>query len=656
MIGTILGSRYELIEKVGEGGMAVVYKAKCLLLNRYVAVKILKPEYCNNIEFMNKFKKEAAATASFSHNNIVNIYDVGSEGNINYIVMELVKGKTLKEVIRESAPLKTEDILSISIQIAKALECAHKNNIIHRDIKPHNILVTEDGTVKVTDFGIAKATSSDTITHTNKVIGSAHYFSPEQAKGKVVDNRTDIYSLGIVMYEMATGKVPFDGDSAVVVALKHIQDTITSPKSLVSTIPESLNHLILKATEKEPIRRYNSASDMLVDLKKIQNNTYTIVKPTPMQNEFTKVMDLSDIEPTMYNKNVAKSKNYVDSDDDYDEDEDEDEEYSRSKSSRKKSKNSSKKIWLIGIPITILVVVLGIFAGNILYNFKDGGSKKELKVPTIIGSSVEEGKKAVEELNLKFDIEAEIENEKPKGTIISVTPNEGTIVKKESTVVVTVSAGPKELQVPSEIIGLGKNVAQDYIVNLGLKVGKITEENSEDFEEGTVITTDPKPNTSVKKGDTINIVVSKGTAIKYTRVPDLADINLEAAKQVLQVANLKLGEATPVLTNDKSKDGKIFNQSINPNTKVKHNEAINVNYYKYEDPDAGKVEVPELRGSTPKDIESILKNLGLKLEVNGDKKGLIINQSISPGQKVEKGTTIIVTTQPQDGTDGNESH
>lgn len=651
MIGTILGSRYELIEKIGEGGMAIVYKAKCLLLNRYVAVKILKPEYCNNIEFMNKFKKEAAATASFSHNNIVNIYDVGSEGNINYIVMELVKGKTLKQIIKENAPLKTEDILNISIQIAKALECAHKNNIVHRDIKPHNILVTEDGTVKVTDFGIAKATSSDTITHTNKVIGSAHYFSPEQAKGKVVDNRTDIYSLGIVMYEMATGKVPFDGESAVVVALKHIQDNIIPPKNIINTIPESLNYVILKAVEKEPVRRYISAEEMLFDLRKMQNNTYKINDLNKNHDEFTKVMDLSEIDETIAGDNF-KNKSFYENKD-FKEEYEDDQDYKTMKDRRKKP-NSDKKKWLIGIPITILVIVLGIVTGNMLYNF-NSVDKKELKVPQIIGIEVNEAKKMVEDLGLKFTIQAEEESDKPKGTIIIVTPNEGTTVKKNTEIRVTVSSGPQEIPVP-DVIGYGKSVAQNYIINLGFKIGKITEEYSDTVEEGAVVNTDPKPNTTIKKGDSVDIIVSKGSAIKSTRVPDLKGININDVEQVLKVSGLKLGEATPVETTDKSKDGIIFNQSVNSGIKVKENEKINVNYYKYVDPDEGKVEVPELRGSIPKDIEGILSSKGLKMEINGDKDGLIINQSVSPGQKVDKGTIIVVTTQPQDSNDGGGSN
>lgn len=638
MIGTILGSRYQLLQKIGEGGMAVVYKAKCLLLNRYVAVKILKEEYSNNLEFMNKFRKEAAAAASFSANNIVNIYDVGSDNNINYIVMEFVNGKTLKEVIQERGRLNVDDTLNIGIQIAKALECAHKNNIIHRDIKPHNILVTEDGTVKVTDFGIAKAVSSDTITHTSKVIGSAHYFSPEQAKGKIVDYRTDIYSLGIVLYEMITGKVPFDGDSAVSVALKHIQEPVISPRLIIGSIPESLSNLILKATEKDPIRRYQTVTDLLNDLKKIQNNqSFTIVNSRE-ENEFTRVMDPINIKATA---------------DSYEEDEDEeDDELIKIKKSTAKVDNKKKK-WIIVSVVVILAIVLGISAGKLFTNLPAmGAAKNEVDVPVITGLPKEQGQKNVEDLGLKFVVLSEEKNDKPKGTIIQVFPNEGSKVKKESEVRVRLSAGPGEEELP-DLALLDKNVAQDYIVNLGFKVGKITEENSEEVGQGLVIRSDPGPKSKLKKGDIVNLVISKGSAVKYTKVQDLSNMTVDEASKVLSTSGLKLGDATAVLTDDKAKDGKIFNQSIAPGTKVKENEAVSVNYYKYQDPDAGKITVPKFVGMSVKDAKEMADKLGLDLQANGDDKAIIEKQDKAPGTKVEKGTTITVTVAKKDDKKGD---
>jgi len=628
MIGTILGSRYQLIEKIGEGGMAVVYKAKCLLLNRYVAVKILKEEYSNNFEFMNKFRKEAAAAASFSANNIVNIYDVGSDNNINYIVMELINGKTLKEVIHERGRLSVDDTLSIGIQIAKALECAHKNGIIHRDIKPQNILVTDDGTVKVTDFGIAKAASSDTITHTSKVIGSAHYFSPEQAKGKIVDYRTDIYSLGIVLYEMITGRVPFDGDSAVSVALKHIQEPIISPKLIISNVPDNLSNLILRATEKEPARRYQTSSDILSDLKKIQNNYSFTVMNSKSENDFTRVMDPIDVKTATSNYN----------------NEDIDEEDDDSDIEDKVGIDNKKKRWIIASVVIVLAIVVGIFAGGKFFNaWSDSGENKtEIKVPTIMNQPKADGQKAVEDLGLKFVVLSEEKSEKPKDTIIAVFPNEGTTVKKDSEVRVRISSGPEESELP-DFTKLEKNAAQDYIVNLGLRVGKITEENSEDISQGAVIKSDPAAGTKVKKGDVVNLVISKGSAVKYTRVPDLTGLTIDGAKQVLETSKLKIGDATAVQTDDKSRDGKIFNQSIAPSTKVKEQEVISVNYYKYKDPDEGKITVPDFRDRTYDEAKTLASKLGLKLEVKGNKEGKIVNQSIPADQKVEKDTVISVT-------------
>ncbi|MEG1255243.1 Stk1 family PASTA domain-containing Ser/Thr kinase [Clostridium sp.] len=643
MIGRILGNRYQLVEKIGEGGMAVVYKAKCAILNRFVAVKILKPEYSHNADFMDKFKREALATASFSHNNIVGIYDVGSEENINYIVMELVNGKTLKEYIRENTPLPTDTTLKIAIQIAKALECAHKNRIIHRDIKPHNILITEENVIKVTDFGIAKATSSDTITHTNKVIGSAHYFSPEQAKGKIVDNRTDIYSFGIVIYEMVTGTVPFDGDSAVAVALKHIQDPIISPKTLVATIPESLNNLIIKATQKEVVKRYNNITEMLIDLIRIENNNSYNITPANMDNEFTTIMDVTQIQNNI--KNTKNEKKLVDEDDyeaeDYEEDDEEEDD------DNDNEKTSTWKKVLIIAGAVLLVILLGISAGNLIYNRGDENSiKDELKVPKITGLTVEEAKSAVEKLELSFVVLGEEESDKPAGTIIDVFPAEDTVVKKKSEVRVRVSLGPKELGVP-DVVKLGKSVAQDYIVNLGLKVGAITEEYSEEIAEGAVMKTNPIGGTKVKKGDVVDIVISKGSKIKYAKVPNLINITVKEAEQVLAVSNLKLGTTNAVITDDKSKDGKIFNQSINEGTKVQENEAININYYQYQDPDAGKVEVPNFIGNTVKQAEADAKTAELSIRINGDKNGIVITQGVPAGQKVEKGTIIDITSQSE---------
>ena len=267
MLGKILGGRYELLEKTGGGGMAVVYKAKCHLLKRYVAVKILRPDLVDNEEFVTRFKRESQAAASLSHPNIVNMYDVGQENGTHYIVMEYVDGMTLKEYIRKEGRLTSKEAVRIASQICSALHHAHENNIVHRDIKPQNILINKEGTAKVADFGIARAVTSSTVTMAGaNVIGSVHYFSPEQAKGGYVDKKSDIYSLGIVLYEMVTGVVPFEGDSAISVALKHIQEQVTPPGEINPDVPKSIQYIIQRAIEKNLENRYHDAAEMLHDL------------------------------------------------------------------------------------------------------------------------------------------------------------------------------------------------------------------------------------------------------------------------------------------------------------------------------------------------------------------------------------------------------
>ena len=638
MIGTILGDRYELIEKIGEGGMAEVYKARCLLLNRYVAVKILKEEYTTNAEFMDKFRKEAAATASFSHNNIVNIFDVGVSGKYNYIVMELVNGKTLKQIICDRGSLPYQDVISIGIQIAKALECAHRNGVIHRDIKPHNILVTEDGTVKVTDFGIAKASNSDTITHTSKVIGSAHYFSPEQAKGKVVDFRTDIYSLGIVLYEMSTGKVPFDGDSPVSIALKHIQEPVVPPNVINFNIPLSLSNLILKAIEKEPIRRYQSASEILNDLRQIQNNiNYTIIQNNSMNEEYTRVME--PINTDKKQERVVNKSEEKSFDDDFDDDDEFDDDDDVDDTIDKKKRNK-----IIITSVIIFALILGIFTTFAFSPFGSNNKNKnnEVKIPALLGKSENDAKTILQDLDLVLVVDGEEKSDKPKGTIIKSMPNEGTTVKKKSQVKVILSEGPEKVSVP-DVRNISLGEAQDYIVSAGLKVGKITEEDNESYGEGIVIRQNPQPNTTVKKGDTVNIVVSKGAAVKLTKVPNLNGMTIDEATNVLNVSNLQLGQATPVITEDKKQDGKIFNQGIAAGSKVKEQSTINVNYYKYKEPEQEKVTVPDFINQTVADAKGLAASLGLNLNVSGNDSDIVNSQSIAAGTNVNKGETITIT-------------
>lgn len=555
MIGTMLGNRYELLERIGEGGMALVYKAKCHLLNRYVAVKVLKEQFSTDKEFVEKFKREAAAAASLSDNNIVNIYDVGTQGDINYIVMEYVKGKTLKEIIKQEGRIETSKAANIAGQIGKALECAHRNNIIHRDIKPHNILVTDEGLAKVTDFGIAKAANSVTVTNSSKIMGSAHYFSPEQAKGSFVDCRTDIYSLGIVIYEMVTGRVPYDAESPVSVALKHIQEPVLPPKELNGNIPESLNKLILKAVEKEPIKRYQNVKEMLVDLKKIENKQEFNVATNSLDNDMTRVMD-----PIVIN-----DKNNHEED--------------ARKPQNRNGIDSRKRKTIMGMAIAILVIVMGTVSGYFAYSKLS--TTKETTVPNIVGMKQEDAKKAVEEKSLKFVLIGKEKSDKPEGTVLRTYPAEGTKVKVNSDVRVSVSGGQDSLEVPN-LVGVDLASAKDIISNSGLKLGNVSYNYSNDVAKNSVISQTPEPDSKASTDTKISLVVSRGPETKYISVPDVGGKNINDATAAIKEAGLNVSK-TVVNTNDKSQDGKVISQSVEPSQQVKQGTTVNLTYYTYKE-------------------------------------------------------------------------
>ncbi|WP_373898497.1 Stk1 family PASTA domain-containing Ser/Thr kinase [Haloimpatiens sp. FM7315] len=577
MVGAMLGNRYELIEKIGEGGMAEVYKAKCHILNRFVAIKILKKEFINSKDFVSKFQAEAKAAGSLSDNHIVNIYDVGSEENVNYIVMEYIAGKTLKEVIKEYGTLEFSTAIEIGIQIAKALECAHKNNIIHRDIKPHNIMITEQGNVKVTDFGIARMSNFSTITNTSKVVGSAHYFSPEQAKGSIVDCRSDLYSLGIILYEMVTGKVPYDADTPVSIALKHIQEDVVPPINLNKNVPENLNNLILKCIEKEPVRRYQNAATLIKDLKAIKYNKDADINFNNYSNEYTRVMDPVDVktiqDSLLHNKDLYGNKDGLDEDD---EDHEEEEEVKKPKKKNKIIKN--KKIPIIILSVVVFVALIGIVANMYL---KGGFSNKSVVIPNIIGMDKDEAKKSLESKGLEFKIKSQERSDKPKGEVLESFPMEGVKVKKGSEVKVVISAGNDSEIVPN-VVGLDLEEAKELITKNNLNVGEIVFKDNSDYEKNEVTKQSPKADEEVKAGEKVDLVVN-GSSEKEVLVPDLTNKTLEEAKAVLESFKLRIGKTAEINTNDKEKDGKIYNQSISPNSKVPKETEINISYFKYKE-------------------------------------------------------------------------
>ena len=587
MIGEILGNRYELIEKIGEGGMAIVYKARDNKLSRLVAVKILKKEFANNKDISDKFKKEATAVANFSDANIVNVLDVGheEEGNIDYFVMEYVNGKTLKELIVEKGKLNYSVAISISIQIAKALECAHKNNIIHRDVKPQNILVTESGIVKVTDFGIAKSSTSATITNTTTIMGSAHYLSPEQAKGTFIDSRSDIYSLGIVLYEMVTGVLPFDGESPVTIALKHIQAEPTEPKRYNPSIPESLNNLIIKSMSKESTNRYQSCRELINDLQKIKENPDVIIGiRNNYEDERTIIMEPIRTESISENvprqSEVKKSYSKADFENDYyDDEEEDDDDLFESKNNSKKSKRNNKTMIIVGVIVIIIALLGGIAFGSGLFT-GGGASSKSVTIPDIVGMTVDNAKKELEKLGLNIKVSETVESDKEENTILEMNPTANTQAKKGDTIEVKVSGGVTKVKVP-DLRDYEINYIKDLLTQKGLN-WSIDEEYSENIKSGYLIDQYPERDTEVEKGSTIQLTISKGPEVKLVTVSNYIGENVDKAKSDLEALGLVVALQEQE-TDRESEEGVVINQSLENGVKVSEGAKIILTYGKYKD-------------------------------------------------------------------------
>lgn len=587
MIGQVLGNRYELLEKIGEGGMSIVYKARCNKLNRLVAVKVLKSEFCDNEEIVKKFKIEATAIATLSDTNIVNVLDVGTQDNVNYIVMEYVKGKTLKEIINQEGPLGYEEAINKAIQIAKALKCAHDNGIIHRDVKPQNILVSESGLVKVTDFGIAKSATSSTMTSTTTVMGSAHYFSPEQAKGEIVDIRTDLYSLGVVMYEMVTGKVPFDADSPVAIALKHIQEQPSAPKTVNSKVPTSLNDLILKLMSKEPKDRYQTADDVLIDLQKIKNDPNVIIGESRELNDLestkTIVMDAATVANIKKGIQESNYDEYDDDDEYYDDEYDDDDEYYDDDEYNEVKKKKKRNI-IIGISCGVVVLILAFIGAFIAFGGSDGSDSEKVKVPKLKGLTIEQAKVALEREGLEY-VEAGTEkSDEEEGTVIDVDPKEGTEVKKGSKVRVIVSSGSENLEMPdffdSELDTVKTFFSKNNIDNVSY-----VDIYSDSVESGKVVSTDPKAKTKIGKDTSVTVYVSIGPetpAVEYVTVEDVRGLTSSAAQAKLSAQGLYVSIQTTIVT-DQSLDG-IVTSVTNVGKKVEAGSTVSITVGKYNRP------------------------------------------------------------------------
>ena len=525
--------------------MAMVYKARDQILNRYVAIKILRDEFTTDEEFIKRFSIEAQSAASITHPNIVSVFDVGNEGNLYYIVMELIKGKTLKEIIvEEGTALPWKWSTNIAIQIASALEMAHKNNIVHRDIKPHNIIITEDGIAKVTDFGIAKAVSNSTITAFGSTIGSVHYFSPEHARGGFTDAKSDLYSLGVVMYEMLTGKVPFDADTPVSVALKHMQEEAVPPIEINPKVPKSLNEIIMKAMRKDTTLRYQTATEMLRDLNR------ALKEPDGdfVDNEEYADKDSTKVIPTLNNEEIRTEKE-----------------------SKNKKDNFFKKHKKLTIFLIVFVLfLLSIFGTNLVMRLT---TPKEVDIPNLVGITREEAEKAISDRKLQLgEVKEEYNSEYEKGKVISQDPpyRENYNIKEGTTIQFVVSLGIEEATVP-KVVGLKQEEAIKALEDAKLKY-EIVEENSKKVEAGYVIEQETEPEKTVNAGDKVVIHVSLG--VKKISVPSVLGKSEKDATKALKDAGLKVVTTTD---EDSSKDNDtVLKQSIDAGTEVEEGTSVTI--------------------------------------------------------------------------------
>lgn len=627
--GSYLINRYEIIMKIGSGGMADVYKAKDHVLNRLVAIKVLKQEYSTDATFVKKFRVEAQSAAGLSHPNIVNVYDVGEDDGVYFIVMELVQGITLKNYIDMKGKLDIREALNISVQIASGLSAAHENRIIHRDIKPQNIIMSRDGKVKVTDFGIAKVADSTTVTTT--AAGTVHYISPEQARGGYSDERSDIYSLGITMYEMVTGRVPFEGETNVAVALMHIQSEITPPRQLEPSIPVSFEKIILKCTQKKPERRYASARELIADLRKVlthPDGEYVVI-PGAIPQGRTIVMNDNDIdslkaaslrknfgtkpeetyveEPEegeeekpvqkpVQKKRPVKKKDIEEDNDDFDKDEEDDDD-------EEVNPALSKVMMALGIGGFIILAVIiffiighaaGFFGGSgSLFGHKNKDTSTEsistesvsdtssdtstagerVTVPDLSKRTEDEAKAALKKLRLGVNVQTGTSDDVPEGQVYDQSPAAGTKVDVHTQVTINISSGKEKFSL-DDVTGMQYQQAQAQLENDGLVVS-LEFDYSDSVGSDKVISTSPKAGSQVAKGDTITITASKGKETKTTIVPNLLGQNIDNAIQMIKDAGLTYNGKSSDYS-DSYSENQVMNQSISAGKTVEEGTTISL--------------------------------------------------------------------------------
>ena len=611
-IGMIIGDRYEILEKIGTGGMSDVYKAKDHKLNRFVAVKVLKQEFSENANFVSKFRIEAQAAAGLMHPNIVNVYDVGEENGMYYFVMELVEGITLKKYIEKKARLSVKEAISIAIQVSMGIETAHNNHIIHRDIKPQNIIISKEGKVKVTDFGIAKAATSNTIT--SNVMGSVHYTSPEQARGGFSDEKSDIYSLGITMFEMITGRVPFNGETTVAIAIKHIQEEMPSPREFVSEIPISVEQIVFKCCQKSPDRRYQSMAELVADLKRSlmnpdedfvkvvdpdedgatkivgDNEVAQIKRQAKKQETVEEAMHLrkeKDVKKAVQKAASPKKKYVVEEEEDeaegyeyeyYEEEEDDDEDYDP------KMERLTTVLAVIAAIIIGCIVLFLVGKAFGMFEFGSTSEEKEevqeeqvvqqVEMITVVGKNIDDVKVALLQAGLTPEIEYEESTEYEQGIVMRASVEPGVMVEEGSNVILTVSSGSEGIEVP-DVVGMTEAEAVATLGKSGFVVNK-TEGFDEYIKAGSIITQSPEEGSMVPSGTTVTICISQGPEHVKVRVPDVIGQDEMGAMTLLVESGLQLGVVSEVNHEDPNLTGLVCYQSYSVGSYVDDGTAVDV--------------------------------------------------------------------------------
>lgn len=653
--GIFLGNRYEVIEKIGAGGMADVYKGRDTMLNRYVAIKVLKKEFREDQTFVKKFRSEAQAAAGLLNPNIVNVYDVGEDRGLYYMVMELVEGITLKEYIDRKKRLSAREVISIAIQMCSGIEEAHKHHIIHRDIKPQNIIISNDGKVKVTDFGIARMVTSTTTT--TVAMGSVHYTSPEQARGGYSDEKSDIYSIGITLYEMVTGQVPFNGDTTVEVAMKHLQEEITPPSELVPDIPYSLEQIILKCTQKNAERRYSDVDELIQDLK------HSLVDP---DGDFVQIVPVGNADTVIITEDELDDirNSYGDDDDDsygeeYDEDNEDDDEDDEDHDSDEVNPRMNKVIKIMTIVVAVIIIlVLALVIGRAAGLFRFGGTgiqqeqeSDQVKVPDVVGMTLEDAKQELNDAGLGWKIGKQEESAQyDKGYVMGQDPEDGEKVKKNTQITLDVSTGKAEEQVEvPDVVGQDEADAQKTLEDAGFKVESTAVYSSQP--QGEVVATTPEAGTQAAKGSTVTIQVSKGE--EKISVPDVRGTDENTAKSTLSGAGLNVTVTTDY--SDSVAQGNVISQDPSAGTKVDAGTNVNIVVSLGSRP----VSVPSVVGVSESNARQMIASAGLTVGTvtyreDSAPAGQVISCDPGVGSSVSRGSTVnLVVSQGQSSSGGD---